>query len=124
MWNEELILFFIENYKDEEILWDAKNPFYKDKAKVNDAWCRLSNVFNLPISELKKKRDNLMSVYRRNKLSIEKSVLSGSNDVYQPSWFAYSALDGFLRDNRTTGTRLSSSGENVTVLIYTMYLHA
>ncbi|XP_041978620.1 uncharacterized protein LOC121732732 [Aricia agestis] len=64
---------------------------------------RISTIMEIPINELKKKKDSLMSSYRSYKGKVKKSAQSGAgvDDIYQPIWFAYDAMNDFLGDSLT-----------------------
>lgn len=99
-WNNELELTFIDCFRAEPILWDTSMKDYRNKFKSHDAWMRISTVMEIPADELRKKKDSLMSSYRSYKNKVKKSIQSGAgaDDIYQPIWFAYEALDNFLSD--------------------------
>ncbi|CAH2208699.1 jg26511 [Pararge aegeria aegeria] len=101
VWSNELELSFIECLRAEPVLWDINLKDYKNKLKSHDAWMRISTVMEIPIADLKKKKDSLMSSYRSYKGKVKKSVQSGAgaDEIYQPIWFAYEAMDAFLGDN-------------------------
>lgn len=100
-WTNERILEFIVNLEAEPIIWDPKETLHKKKDAIHDAWIRLkSNLsFEMSVQELKKKKESLMAYYRIHINKIKKSMKSGagSDEVYKTSWFAFDALDGFLR---------------------------
>lgn len=82
----------------EPIIWDPKNPYHKDKSKVNDAWNRISIDLNIPILELKSKKISLMATFRgllRKKKTSMKSG-AGISDIYKPIWFLYGLMESFL----------------------------
>lgn len=56
---------FIENFQAEPILWDVKHRSYKDKSLNHDAWNRIQEKMNIPVPELKK-RKNLFSQATEN----------------------------------------------------------
>lgn len=59
-WINEKMLF-LEHYHAENLLWDAKNPYHKDKNKTHDVWTRIPTEMGIEIKELKKKKDSLLS---------------------------------------------------------------
>ena len=59
-WNNELELKLIECYQSEPILWQSKHKEHKNK--IHDAWTRISDLLNIPVVELKKKRIHLYPV--------------------------------------------------------------
>lgn len=93
-------LQFLEYYQAEPILWDPKQKDHKNKLKIHDAWMRLSEIMEISVPDLKKKRDSLLSSYRSYKTKVKRSLSSGAgvDDVYKPVWFAYELMDSFLSD--------------------------
>ncbi|XKL62372.1 hypothetical protein PGB90_002205 [Kerria lacca] len=43
-WTEELVLKFIDLYREKEVLWNTKHPKYYNKIKKNDAWLQIANA--------------------------------------------------------------------------------
>lgn len=86
----------------EPIIWNPKNPYHKDKNKVNDAWDRISKELNIrvPMQELKTKKISLMATFRRHLRKKKASIKSGAgvNDIYKPIWFLYELMESFLGD--------------------------
>ncbi|KAH9630851.1 hypothetical protein HF086_009082 [Spodoptera exigua] len=62
-WSNEETFKFIDLYQSEPAIWDPNNALHKDKNKVNDAWNRIADSLQIPVSELKKK-ETLMSAFR------------------------------------------------------------
>ncbi|RVE45123.1 hypothetical protein evm_010232 [Chilo suppressalis] len=58
----------------------------------------LSRLGGGSVKDLKKKRDNLMSTYRRQRTKVRESMGTGSGaeDVYKPEWPFYDLLASFL----------------------------
>lgn len=96
--NNEFSLKFLAHYRTEPALWDALSPQYKDRKENVDAWIRLSESLQIPIPELKKKKDSLMATFRGHKRKKEASIRSGAtgSDIYKPIWFAYEIMESFL----------------------------
>lgn len=63
-WTNELSVKFMEYYQSQPILWDPKLRGHKDKAKTNDAWTTISKELNIPIEELKNKKNSIMATFR------------------------------------------------------------
>lgn len=110
MWNNDLELKFIEHFQAEPILWDTKHRNYKDKSLNHDAWNRLGELMDKPVSELKKKKESLFASYRKYRKMVKDSSRSGAgeNEIYKPIWFAYDALDSFLSDGLTPRTIINT----------------
>ncbi|RVE42445.1 hypothetical protein evm_012902 [Chilo suppressalis] len=113
VWNNELELSLIEYFRAEPVLWDVKLKNYKNKLKQHDAWMRISTVMEIPVDELKKKKDSLMSSYRSYKGKVKKSVQSGAgaDEIYEPTWFAYEAMNAFLGDTLTCKKNMNTETE-------------
>lgn len=111
MWNNDVELKFIEHFHSEPILWDAKHKYYKDKSLNHDAWNRIGELMEIPVPELKKKKESLFASYRKYRKMVKDSCKSGAgeNEVYKPIWFAYDALDLFLGDGLTPRTTINTT---------------
>ncbi|XP_066593824.1 uncharacterized protein [Prorops nasuta] len=95
-WSMEQILEFIEALEDEEPIWNHKHKQHKDRDSVYGSWIRLQKRFNIPIKEMKKKKDTLFATYRKLSRKVTDSKRLGRN-VYTPIWSPYKPLDRFLR---------------------------
>lgn len=106
-WSNEKTLFFIELYEKRTVLWDIKHPEHKNRIKLNEAWLDLQREFDasIPILELKKKKESLMSSYRplRRKVVESECTASCPGEVFKPSWYAFEAIDRIMstREERT-----------------------
>lgn len=91
-WNNDLVLEFIELYKKEQVLWDPRHPAHRNRSEVSDAWARiqLSLGVNCSITDLKKKKESIMTSFRMH-LNKKKSI-----EGYQTSWFAFPLMASFL----------------------------
>ncbi|XP_066907107.1 uncharacterized protein [Halyomorpha halys] len=100
-WSNEKTLYFIELYEKKTVLWDPKHPEHKNRMKLSEAWVDIQRVFDpsIPITELKKKKESLMSSYRplRRKVMESESNADEADDVFKPCWYAYEAIDRFMR---------------------------
>ncbi|KAJ8964277.1 hypothetical protein NQ314_005011 [Rhamnusium bicolor] len=84
------------------------------KGLVNDVWKRIADTMGVPVHELKKKKESLMTSFRAN---LKKKLLSlksgaGEEDAYQPIWIFYDVMEVFLR-NVYESTSIMNSEENV-----------
>lgn len=97
-WDNELILSFLEMYKNEPILWDPNHVHNKDKKRTNDAWVRISECIDIPVSELKKKKESLMATFRSHLRRKNAGIKSGvsEDDLHRPVWYAYEFMEEFL----------------------------
>lgn len=98
-WSNEKVLEFIELFEMEPCLWNLKLKAHKSRIAAKDAWRRvLENLsYTISLDELKKKKESLMGYYRIHLNKYKNSLKAGNSDVYRTSWFAFDALDGFLR---------------------------
>lgn len=77
-WTEEMIFRLIDAYRKQEILWDPGNKNYFNKILKSDAWVSVSEEMKkLPVEELKKKMETLLSQFRREKMKLKKTTGQG-----------------------------------------------
>ncbi|RVE49630.1 hypothetical protein evm_005687 [Chilo suppressalis] len=67
---------------------------------VNDAWIRIADIINIPINELKKKKESLMTTFRMHHKKKTQSIKSGmgEDEQYNRIWPYYKPLEAFLKD--------------------------
>lgn len=96
-WTNELILMFLDLYEGEPVIWNPRNEYHKDRSYVHDAWIRIQAQMSVECSlkELKWKKENLMSTYRKVVMKVRNSG-KGTSQVYKPEWFAYDKMASFL----------------------------
>ncbi|KAI8425466.1 hypothetical protein MSG28_007211 [Choristoneura fumiferana] len=70
----------------------------------------------IPVPELKKKKESLYASYRKYRKMVKDSCKSGAgeDEVYKPVWFAYGALDLFLGDGLTPRTQINTTSNEDT----------
>lgn len=95
-WSVETTLEFIELYKKKELIWNPRHPKHVDRAATYDSWKELATHFGLAVLELKRKKDSLLASYRKCKSKKLSTKGETGWEDYQPTWFAYEALDQFL----------------------------
>lgn len=119
MWNNGLELKFIEVLQSEPIIWDQKHRNYKDKSLNHDAWNRLSEVMEISVPDLKKKKESLFASYRKYRKMVKDSYKSGcgEDEIYKPTWFAFEAMDSFLNPGLTPRSTI-----NTTCIVSILYL--
>lgn len=95
-WTNEVIFKFLDLYESEPVIWNPRNVYHKDRSYVHDAWIRVQAQMSVECSlkELKWKKENLMSTYRKAAMKVRNSVKTGQ--VYKPEWFAYDKMASFL----------------------------
>ncbi|XP_073956163.1 uncharacterized protein isoform X1 [Choristoneura fumiferana] len=89
-WTNEKYLRFIDDYKKASVLWDIRNPDYKNNSKKRSVVAGLAQKYCVEDGALKKKIKNLRSAFHRehHRLTNRKG---GSVDESR-KWFAYDAL--------------------------------
>ncbi len=121
-WTNELVLEFIQLYEKYPVLWNVKDSSHKNRNLLNDAWQNIAAEFSgkMSVAQLKKKKESLMSTYRACKKKVFETDSSGAGtgDVYTPTWFAYDAINRFLR---ATGQKRASMSTEVN-LIHNYYI--
>uniref|UniRef100_A0A182K5U9 MADF domain-containing protein n=1 Tax=Anopheles christyi TaxID=43041 RepID=A0A182K5U9_9DIPT len=96
---QEVILELIKEIKQKPVLWDITHPLHKNAAVQFRAWKTLSDRLNLPITDMKRKWQHLRVQFRNNLRKVES--MSTPEEVYEPSWFAFEAMQ-FIRRNYST----------------------
>lgn len=98
-WSNEVTLNFLDAYQNEELLWNPRHPQHKNKNLKYDAWKRIESNLNIPLKTIKKKKESLLANYRKlaRKVADTKKSGCGTDEVYQPVWFAYSRMAKFLQ---------------------------
>jgi len=99
-WSNDLVSEFLELYEKEPSIWNPSDPWHKNRNNIQDSWKNISDNLSVKfsISELKKKKDSLMSTFRKlaSKVRASKKTESGTDDVYKPDWFANEKMATFL----------------------------
>ncbi|XP_063547989.1 uncharacterized protein LOC134755372 [Cydia strobilella] len=92
-WSNDVVLEFLDLYRREQLLWDPKHPHHRNRSEVSDAWLRIqtSLSINCSVSDLKKKKESLMTSFRMHWNKKKKS-----QDSYHTTWFAYPMMESFL----------------------------
>nr|XP_023027442.1 uncharacterized protein LOC111515450 [Leptinotarsa decemlineata] len=76
-WHKEKTLYFIEKYREEEVLWNPAHPEHYNKHKKEDAWNRLASLFDSDRETCKKKMTSLLASLRREKQKTKQSTSTG-----------------------------------------------
>lgn len=103
-WSNEVIMEFLDLYEGEPSIWNPQNGGHKDRNKVYEAWKRIQGSFSVEcsLSELKRKKENLMATYRKLALKVK------SKELYKPEWFAYEKMASFLHNIYTPRKMITS----------------
>lgn len=113
-WSNDLVLEFIQIYEKYPVIWDPKNKQHKNRNDLADAWASIQKQLSggFPVEALKKKKESLMATYRILKKKVSNSTRSGAGtkDKYKPTWFAYEAMNRFLRRTKRANSTLSTEG--------------
>lgn len=119
-WTNEQVLEFLELYQTEIVVWDPTHRQHKNRNSVADAWERIKNSFSIKcsVSELKKKKESLMSTYRSHVGKRRQSQHSGSgaDEVYQTTWFAFELMDAFLAPIYDRPSTTNTESTNVEII--------
>lgn len=124
-WDDETVLLFIEKFHENDILWNPRNADYKNRNKRTDALNIIASVFDIDKGEVERKLKILTSHYFREKKKVEQLYKSGAgtDDVQEPKWFAYKALN-FLRDkNKPLPTVNSENDVSIHVSYFCLFYH-
>lgn len=97
-WSNAETFKFIDLYKKETLIWNPKHEHYKDRTKVQEAWNRLEYGMRIPVAELKKKKETLMTAFRLHYKKILQSTRANQDEVYKPIWIFYKPLQSFLKE--------------------------
>lgn len=101
-WNDEVMLKFVNLYKENQCLWQTHHPKYKNKETRNASIQYIVDEMAIPefgVADCKNKIKNLRSHYCQELKKIQESKNSGANpdDIYQPSVPWFGTVDRFLR---------------------------
>ncbi|XP_028173206.1 uncharacterized protein LOC114362137 [Ostrinia furnacalis] len=116
-WSNEETFKFIDLYQSEPAIWDSNNALHKEKNKVNDAWNRIADSLQIPVSELKKKKETLMSAFRMHFKKKQDSIRSGmgEDEIYKPIWIFYDAMEAFLKGKYTAISVISTDEQRAVI---------
>uniref|UniRef100_A0A182FCA9 MADF domain-containing protein n=1 Tax=Anopheles albimanus TaxID=7167 RepID=A0A182FCA9_ANOAL len=107
-WTSKNIMRLIETLHKFPSLWDPKHPDYRVRSKRHQAYVELANIFLVSVGDIKKKIENLRTVYNRNRNAIQcKSVLG---EATATKWFAYDAMDNLLSSTYEPTTNNQGAG--------------
>lgn len=86
---------------------------------MNDAWNRIADTMQIPVSELKKKKETLMSAFRMHFKKKQDSIRSGmgEEEIYKPIWIFYDAMEAFLKGKYTVKSIISTDEQRVSKTI-------
>ncbi|KOC61815.1 hypothetical protein WH47_06153 [Habropoda laboriosa] len=61
VWSNEKVVFLIQLYANESILWNPKLPEYRDRNKIYYAWNRIASKLNTERTEMERKLKILLA---------------------------------------------------------------
>jgi hypothetical protein len=80
-WSQEIVMGLIELYKRKQIIWDPKHPMHFNKIRKQYAEEEMRKKMNRPVKK-KKKMENLLSSFRREKMKMRKSSGTGKGEYF------------------------------------------
>lgn len=90
-WSHERTIEFIEEYRENEILWNHQLPDFKNNKKKFDVYKRLSEKYGTDLVEVKKKIKNIRSQFHREHKAITKTT-TGQSPKKKSKWCYYDSL--------------------------------
>lgn len=113
-WTRSKTSELIELYRSREVLWNPKDPTYKDKNLKNYAWGEIAAQLQTDKFEVQNKVKNLITCFRRE----AKKEKSGAGASQSVKWWAFESLL-FLKD-KTTPRTITEAGisENEVIIVY------
>ncbi|CAH2088467.1 unnamed protein product [Euphydryas editha] len=119
---DEINLKFVQLYREEECLWNASIPSYKDKQMRDSSLEKIRDILNkdgieMSIKEIKNKIKNLRATYCQELTKIEKSERSGAGtaEVYKPKIIWFEEMHNFIKKvpmKRKTSNNQDSPNNN------------
>ncbi|CAH2088578.1 unnamed protein product [Euphydryas editha] len=119
---DEINLKFVQLYREEECLWNASIPSYKDKQMRDSSLEKIRDILNkdgieMSIKEIKNKIKNLRATYCQELTKIEKSERSeaGTAEVYKPKIIWFEEMHNFIKKvpmKRKTSNNQDSPNNN------------
>uniref|UniRef100_A0A182UZV4 MADF domain-containing protein n=1 Tax=Anopheles merus TaxID=30066 RepID=A0A182UZV4_ANOME len=97
--SNENTLEFIAVVESHPLLWNKAHPDYGNVKRLEDTWQLVADEMDLDVEDCKDKWNSLRAQFRR----LRRKILQSSEDakesdqIYQPSWYAYDAMT-FLTD--------------------------
>ncbi|KAJ0176219.1 hypothetical protein K1T71_008393 [Dendrolimus kikuchii] len=97
-WSVKDTFKFIELYKEEEGIWNPNHIDYRDRIKIKEAWQRLEDAMSIPVKELKKRKETLMTLFRKRFKEKQLAIKLGRGDNFSTAWIFFDAMEEFLSD--------------------------
>lgn len=122
-WSNETILEFLDLYEHEPVIWHPSHSLHKNRNDIYDAWKKIQEKMSVrySITDLKRKKESLMSSFRACLNKMKQSQKSGvsDEDIYKPKWFAFEKMASFLRTRDQP--RIITTSEVSTKYIFTTF---
>lgn len=94
--------------------WNPQHADHRDRVEIQEAWINIQNKLSIQtsVSDLKRKRESLMSTYRLLRKKVLNSENSGADidDIYTPSWFAFKTMHAFLWSTGNSNPTIKTEG--------------
>uniref|UniRef100_A0A8D8Q166 MADF domain-containing protein n=1 Tax=Cacopsylla melanoneura TaxID=428564 RepID=A0A8D8Q166_9HEMI len=71
VWNATHVVSLIRAYESYPCLWNTQYTEYKRVSVKASAWMEISDYFQLPVLDIKRKMSNLINSYRRERVRVE-----------------------------------------------------
>uniref|UniRef100_A0A182WHM6 MADF domain-containing protein n=1 Tax=Anopheles minimus TaxID=112268 RepID=A0A182WHM6_9DIPT len=81
-------LELISKIERRPLLWNKKDPQYKDVVKQDNAWQALSRELGISVVWIKAKWQNLRSTYRKNRIKVHSSIQTGAVKYFKAIKYA------------------------------------
>lgn len=91
VWTAESVVSLIQTYKSYPCLWNMRAACYKSAVRKTAAWDEISDYFQLPVNDLKRKMNNLLSSYRRERVKADSKHKGGV--PYESGLYFYKHFD-------------------------------
>uniref|UniRef100_A0A182K7V7 MADF domain-containing protein n=1 Tax=Anopheles christyi TaxID=43041 RepID=A0A182K7V7_9DIPT len=99
LFSSEKTLELIAVVERHPLLWDKTHLEYKNAKVTENAWRLVATTMKLDVELCKEKWTVLRAQFRkaRRRIVLSSQQETGTNDIYQPSWYAYEAMS-FLNE--------------------------
>ncbi|ENN75035.1 hypothetical protein HUJ04_001259 [Dendroctonus ponderosae] len=98
-WTNELVIKFLDLFEREEAIWNGDHELHRNRDFIRESWLRIKTDLGgqWSVAELKKKKESLMSTFRKISQKIKKK--HSTNRPHKTNWFAYAKMDKFLHNH-------------------------
>ncbi|XP_069696487.1 uncharacterized protein [Periplaneta americana] len=93
-WTNQQVLTLIEAYRSYPMLWDPKDPDYKNRIKKKNALASIAQTVQRSPGEVERKLHNIKGQFQRERMKLQRYKASGEVEYSQQTkWFAYKHLE-------------------------------